>query len=55
MGSTDQALGLLIEELTARIQAGQLIDVEGGNGPAQGPGGPAEVAGPARKIRLECL
>ena len=28
MGSTDQALGLLIEEVTARIQAGQPIDVE---------------------------
>jgi tetratricopeptide (TPR) repeat protein len=28
LGSTDQALGLLIEELTARIQAGQLVDVE---------------------------
>src|SRR5260370_40768711 len=28
-GSTDQALGVLVEELTARIQAGQPIDVQG--------------------------
>jgi serine/threonine protein kinase/WD40 repeat protein len=28
ISSTDQALGLLIDELTARIQAGELVDVE---------------------------